>query len=172
MTIRIPVSHDFLLIVFAAALASSTFSAHAEKLQMTGKNTATALVSTTTFPGNTPKGKIELTVRKGQTSSDNPDWDGTEYTQYHLIIRDGKVNRQVGHIVNIHKNGDASFASYDGSATLVIKKDKSWETTWEGTWHSSGGTGKFANLKGSGAYNGMATPKKDMGTSWEGTVEY
>jgi hypothetical protein len=105
---------------------------------------------------------ISLQTRQDITSSSDPDWDGA------VIVVSGVADVVDGNGpisgcgTRKHKNGDQSYVCYQGTTK------RSGETVAaEGTVELRGGTGKFANLKGTGTFTGTA-----KGASVTADVEY
>ena len=75
-----------------------------------------------------------------------------------------------GHSVTNYENGDKSYQKWEGTHKTTVK-DGAWETKFEGKSQFTGGTGKFKNIKGGGAYKGTMTAKGVTG-SGEFEAEY
>ena len=160
-------------LLVAVVIMATSLTTWGEEVQMTGKNTPEATIAKTTYPGPNRESKIEVTVNRYSTTSDHPDWDETHTTNHAVTIKSGGLTRHSGFGIRTHSNGDVSFYSFEGAVDTRVNEDKSWESSWNGTWTSLGGTGKYANVKGSGTYQGRATSAGgNEGTTWEGTVDF
>lgn len=92
------------------------------------------------------------TVREGTTQSADPDWSDVpvvNYGQFDLVVGSGTVS---GYTIRTHKNGDQSFYRYQGRLKVATGGNLQ-DSTGEGTVELVGGTGKFANAKGSGTWS-------------------
>lgn len=96
-------------------------------------------------------------VRQDMTASSDADFDGTTVVvtgQSDLVKGSGPIR---GYATRTHKNGDQSFMKYEG--TVKRSGDAiNWQTLADGTVEFIGGTGKFANIKGSGTFTSKAGP--------------
>jgi len=99
------------------------------------------------------------------TTSPDADWNEVpviNYGQSDLVAGSGTVS---GYAVRTHKNGDKTYYKYQGKLTTVAEGGTTY-TIGEGTVDLIGGTGKFANAKGSGTWKAgkgsAATIKMDL----------
>jgi hypothetical protein len=99
------------------------------------------------------------------TTSPDPDWNevpALNYGQSDLVAGSGTVS---GYAIRTHKNGDKTFYRYQGKIRAVTEGSAKY-TAGEGTVDLIGGTGKFANAKGTGTWKsdkgGPATVKMDL----------
>jgi hypothetical protein len=157
-------------IVSAAMLVCA--SAHAEKRKVSGtaRLVATPSQSVPWSNANSPKREIQQRVSEFLWLSSNPDWDGIVETSPQQSLTAGDAASDVGHIVFHYKNGDESWGYFIGTSKVVTKGD-SWEVPFEGEKVFTGGTGKFANIKGKLKYKGAVTPAGGTFT-WEGELDY
>ena len=136
----------------AVVLAVIAPAAAAEKKSLTYYNQTGPVVSrTSASPGDTPDHEIVQTTRQDMTTSPDPDWNGVPVLNYghsDLIAGSGSVS---GYAVRTHKNGDKTFYRYQGKLTASSEGGEKY-TVGEGTVELIGGTGKFANAKGSGTW--------------------
>jgi hypothetical protein len=158
------------------ALASLSFSAQAaEKKKVMGTNKQGPVISRTVVPlgpGDDPKHElVVLQIRRETTTSSDPDFNDTEQIIYEQVDQVAGTGTARGYYVRLHKSGDTSYGTYEGTHKTTVKEDGSRETTWEGTWKVAGGTGKLKNAKGGGTYRGKATAE-GASTEFEGEVEY
>ena len=144
------------------ALVSTTAAAEKKTLTYYSKF-GPVLSRTSASPGDKPDHEIIQVTRQDMTTSPDPDWNDVpslNYGQSDLIAGGGTVS---GYAVRTHKNGDKTFYRYQGKIRPISEGVK--ETAGEGTVELVGGTGKFANVKGSGTWNaakGVSTTKMDV----------
>lgn len=154
------------LTLLAVVLALVSPAAMAEKKTITYDNTMGPVLSrTSASPGDRPDHEIIQATRQDMTTSPDPDWNevpALNYGQSDLVAGNGNVS---GYAIRTHKNGDKSFYSYQGKLK-VVTEDGAKYTVGEGTVNLIGGTGKFANAKGSGTWKsgkgGVATVRMDL----------
>jgi hypothetical protein len=164
-------------VIAAFVVASLSFSVQAaEKKKIMGIHKSGPVISQTVVPlgpGDDPKHKlVVLEIRRDTTSSSDPDLNETEHMVYEQRDEVAGTGTHRGYFINLLKNGDTEYGTYEGTFKTTFKEDGSWvTTTWEGTYKESGGTGKFKNIKGSGTYRGKATAE-GASTEFEGEEEY
>ena len=157
-------------------MVSLSFSAQAgEKKKVMGTDKFGPIISRTVVPlgpGDDPKHELAVqAIYRATTTSPDPDINGSEVIVYQQEDQVAGTGTARGYFRRLRKNGETDYGTYEGTVKTSVKEDGSWETTWEGTWKSSGGTGKFKNMKGGGTYRGKATAE-GASTDWEGEVEY
>lgn len=146
------------------AIAAPTEAA--EKKTVTYDSKMIALLSrTSASPGDRPDHEIVQTTRQDVTTSQDPDWNDVPALNYghsDLVAGSGTVT---GYVVRTHRNGDKTFYRYQGKVKAVTG-DGAKYTAGEGTVELIGGTGKFANAKGTGTWKsdkgGPSTVKLDL----------
>jgi hypothetical protein len=159
------------------ALVSLSFSAQAaEKKKIMGTNKLGPPICRTVVPlgpGDDPKHElVVLAIYRGTTTSPDPDINGSEIISYEQADGVAGTGTHSGYFRRLYKDGDTDYGTYEGTYKSSFKEDGSWEaTTWENTWKTTGGTGKFKNIKGSGTDRGKATAQEVLG-EFEGEVEY
>jgi hypothetical protein len=142
------------------------------KKKLMGTNKPDPPISRTVLsPGDDPQHELVLMIRRDITTSSDSDWNETEQFSYEQDDHVAGTGTHKGYFRRFHKNGETDYGTYEGMHKTSVKADGSWEMTWEGTYKSTGGTGKFKNIKGSGTYRGKATAQEAL-TEWEGEVEY
>jgi hypothetical protein len=125
-----------------------------------------AMLSRSISPlGDRPGHELIQTVREGTTQSSDPDWSDVpviNYGQFDLVSGSGTV---AGYTIRTHKNGDQSFYRYQGKLKAATGGNLQ-DSTGEGTVELVGGTGKFANARGSGTWistgNGISTVRMNI----------
>jgi hypothetical protein len=159
------------LLLLSAAVALS-YPAHAEKRKVSGSAREVAEPTRTTpWARENPKRDIAQRVAVFLWTSSNADWDGIVETSPQQALTVAGDGKDLGHIVFHYKNGDESWGWYSGSYKFVTKSDGSWEIPFPGEKYFLGGTGKFANIKGTLKYKGTVTPAGGTFT-WEGELDY
>jgi hypothetical protein len=162
-------------VIATLVVVSLSFSAQAgEKKKVMGTNKIGPPIFRTVVspPGDDPKHElVGLLIYRQTTTSSDPDWDGTEEIIYEQSDSVAGTGTHRGYFRRLHKNGDATWGSYEGMHKATVKEDGSSEPTWEGTYKVTGGTGKFKDIKGEGTYRGKVTAQ-GASTDWEGEVEY
>ena len=160
-----------LSLAVSLALCVLITPAEAEKRQVSGTDIAGPVISETkSNPGGVPGHEIIQRVTHYTTTSSDPELDGTQGISYMQLDSTGGTGSHRGYAVQTYKNGDKDITYNEGTHTLTIMDDGSWEANWEGTWKVISGTGKFENMKGSGTYKGKGTPKGSS-TDWVGEKE-
>ena len=157
-------------ILFAAVAFSVPAQAEKRKISGNAREVATPMQSTP-YTRENPKRDIVQRIGVFLWTSGNADWDGIVETspQQNLTVNGNGVD--LGHIVFHYKNGDESYGWFNGTYKVVTKADGAWEIPFEGEKVFMGGTGKFANIKGSFKYKGKVTPTETI-FAWEGEVDY
>ena len=153
-------------IAFAVILAVASTTAAAEKKSIIYYNqTGPVLSRTSASPGDVPGHEIIQATRQDMTTSPDPDWNevpAINHGQSDLVGGSGTVS---GYAVRTHKNGDKTFYKYQGKLTAVTEGSSTY-TIGEGTVDLIGGTGKFANARGSGTWKagkgGASTIRMDL----------
>lgn len=157
-----------MIVLAALFIAAFTVSAaYAEKMKITGKNTSESIVSqSTASPGDKAGHMLTQTVTMSTTTSSNEEWNNVKMFDAQQTDQQGDSGTHKGYGYHINKNGDKTFFKYWG--TQKAMKDA---MSLEGKFEWTGGTGKFQNIKGGGAYTckGSATGNE---CNWEGEVEY
>ena len=148
----------FLLVIGGSAFAEKKSIAYTNKMGPVLTRTVVAL-------GDQPNHELTQMVRQDMTRSSDPDWEGVPAVnngQSDLIDGSGAV---YGYTTRTHKNGDKTFYKYQGTIN-AIGAGTQRQTTGQGTVELIGGTGKFANARGSGTWSseagGQATIKIDL----------
>jgi hypothetical protein len=160
------------LVAFAAVVCSFTVFA-GEKREVTNSPRAKALISESkVIPGDVPGHELIQVVRLDELQSSDPNIDGGLATVHvHIDITAGN-GRYYGYAVTRTPSGDLVFDNFEGRIMTVTKAGVA-ETTFEGTNRLFGGTGKFANLKGTGKYQGKIGPDgKALPYQHHWTIEY
>lgn len=81
-------------------------------------------------------------------------------TEEHVYNQFDYVNGSGSHrgtYIDTHADGSTTYGTYEGTQKTVANADGSWIATWEGKYRYTGGTGKYAKIKGTGTYKGKAT---------------
>ena len=113
----------------------------------TGKVTQRLALPVADQPGH----EIFVATREdlaGATSSD-PEWEGATgvtNTQGDLIKGSGPIS---GYVIRTLKSGDKIYVKYQGTVKRS-GEDDNWKSSAQVSTEITGGTGKYANAKGSG----------------------
>lgn len=95
-------------------------------------------------------------------------WLETDVDTFQVDLKEGKSNQQ-GSIFGRNSEGTV-IGSYTGKATFTMdEKTHAPQGTYEGTWELSGGTGRFANLRGHGTTKEEFSGGQSTG-HWSGTI--
>jgi hypothetical protein len=100
-----------------------------------------------------------------QTVSD-PLWNGATVSYTGMADLVSGSGTQTGYYVNQHPNGDTDYGTFEARITTAGSA-----VTLEGTWKSTGGTGAFAGITGSGTYKGVMASPAEVETKWEGAYQ-
>lgn len=125
---------------------------------------ATTISRNEIYPEDVPEHQIAQFLSKVSGTSSGPDldpdcesWEGLDYGQSDSIAGNGSHR---GYSVNTYKNGDKTYGKWEGTHQTIIKEGGAWELNYEGKHQYTGGTGKFRNIKGGGAYKGRITAEE------------
>lgn len=135
-------------------------NAAAEKRDCSGTKQAKQEISrTVSQPSGTAGHELVQAVRIDAQTSANPDFNGIDQLVYGQVDHIHGTGDHSGHSINLHRNGDRSYTKWSGTHKTVAIDGGGWETTFDGKFEFSGGTGKFAAIKGGGSYKGKITPQ-------------
>ncbi len=123
------------------------------------KQSKQELSRTVSQPSNIPGHEMFQALRIDSQSSSNPDFNGVDQLVFGQVDHVYGTGDHRGHSINLHRNGDRSFTRWSGTHKTVAVDGGSWETTIVGRYEFTGGTGKFASIKGGGTYQGKLTPQ-------------
>ncbi len=101
--------------------------------------------------------EVGTQTRQGSSTSSDPDWDGSTVTgigQFDMVNGSGQV---WGYNVRTFKSGDKVFTKFKFSLKKNSEGDQS-QGMAEGAAEILGGTGKFADIKGSVIFSGQLGP--------------
>ena len=123
------------------------------------KQSKQELSRTVSQPSNVAGHEMFQAVRLDAQTSANPDFNGVDQMVFVQVDHVFGTGDHRGHSINLHRNGDRSYARWSGTHKTVAVDGGSWETTIDGKYEFVGGTGKFASIKGGGTYRGKLTPQ-------------
>jgi hypothetical protein len=151
----------------AAPLGSAAYGAEKQK-HAWAKRVSRVVSSSKFLPGDVPNHEMEQKLHVGPfTRSSGLEFVEQEaYTQADTTAGNGTHR---GTLAFLDRAGDKVFGTYEGTHRLVTKGGGAWELPFEGKYQFTGGTGKFQNIKGTGAYRGKITPE---GEADEGEGEH
>jgi hypothetical protein len=96
----------------------------AEKKKYMGTNKVGPPISRTVVsPGDDPKHELALTIRRDTTTSPDPDWNETEEIVYDQGDTVAGTGVHSGYLRRLHKNGDITYGSYEGTHKTTAKED-------------------------------------------------
>ena len=157
-----------LTVAFASLITVTGLAGAAEKFTYT-KNARQALAETKINPGGAPGRELAQTMFV-DTKITSTGWDLMEER---VINQDDQIDgsgKHAGVAVDIMKNGDTVFQVYQGTHKTTMKEGGAWEVNYQGTMQFRGGTGKYKNATGKGAYKGKITPDSFIETG-EGELQ-
>ena len=102
----------------------------------------------------------------GPQQCSDPNWDGAHITYWSKADLLQGNGEQSGYWVNDRGNGDRDWGTFQGRIT-----SSDGQTSMAGTFEWTGGTGKFANIRGSGTYKGLLPSSDQVENAWEGEYE-
>ena len=160
-------------LVVTCVIVSFSISAQAEKKKITYSKKSKHMVSqTTVYPGDIPNRELVQFVRINTvTRTSDPDFAMIEHLNHGQLDQVAGTGSHRGYTTFVHTGGEKSYVSWEGSHTTTVQEGGTWELRYEGKFQFTGGTGKYKNIKGEGAYKGKVTAE---GLSEEGSmvVEY
>ena len=160
-------------LAFMVAVSIAGPVAHAEKREQTYVKTASRTVSKSAFVlGDSPAREISSEVQLQTSTFSNPDFKVTEEWIYlHADQVDG-TGGHGGYYTYVHKDGENTYGTFEGTHNTTVKDDGSWLTIWGGKYRYLGGTGKYKNIKGSGNYKGKVGSKEPYREEGREQIEY
>jgi hypothetical protein len=161
--------------VAAVATVSAGFvssASRAAEIDCSGtKKSVSAPFREVVRPGDHPKHELVLAVRTHAISSRFADLDGSELTAYALQDEYAGSGSQTGYFVYALKNGERIWARFESVSALKGSAD-AWEATYQGVFRFTGGTGRYAAIRGGGQYQGRVRPGTGFEESFACTMEY
>ena len=113
-----------------------------------------------------PGSSLGVSQVSGPQTCDDPNWSDVQIVYWGTAELAAGNGPQRGHWVNEHADGDKDWGTFEGRITTV-----NGQTTMEGNWQYTGGTGKFANIRGGGTYKGHLPSPDQVENTWEGEYE-
>jgi len=151
----IQLARRVLLIILAVSASAMTVGNPAtagERKAVSYTSRIGPVVSRSVAPtGIKPGHELAQVVRQDMTISNDPDWNEAAVLNYGHTDMAGGAGTVSGYAVRTHKSGDKSFVSFRGTLRTVEDGGKK-DLVGEGTVELTGGTGKFANARGSGTW--------------------
>lgn len=127
----------------------------AEKLSVTVSNQYGPVQQRLAIPISDVSGhEIGTQTRQGTSSSSNAEWDGASLLpigQFDLVKGSGMIS---GFNTRTFKNGDKLFSKFKHMLQRISDAESKFAIS-EGRSEIVGGTGKFANAKGTSSYAGQ-----------------
>ena len=122
-------------------------------------------------PGDRPDHEMIQAIRTNMISSKDAGFDGSEQTVYAHQDAFGGAGTSIGYFLYTLKSGEKIWAKFD--AVYATKPTQGfWEITYQGVFLFVGGTGKYANIRGGGHYQGKVTPASGFEESFVCSAEY
>lgn len=121
---------------------------------------------TATSMPHAPGHELSLGEISGPQQCSDPNWQDVTITYWGYADLVEGNGTQRGHWVNNHADGDQDYGTFEGRITT-----SEGQTQMEGTWEYKGGTGKFAKIRGGGAYKGHFPGPGLVENAWEGEYE-
>ena len=109
---------------------------------------------------------LALAVIPTKQTCTDPLWNGATMTYCATSDTVAGNGIQRGYFTNERAGGDRDYGSFEGKLTAAGDS-----VTVEGTWQHTGGTGKFAKIKGNGTYKARMTSPVDVEGAWSGNYE-
>jgi hypothetical protein len=155
-----------------ATLAASTSAWSAEKHKVSGTATFVSMAARTSgYGADKPKRDLAQWTAIWSFASSAPDFDGMIETAPTQSIDGPGIGRHQGFFTFRHRNGDESHGYFHGTHEVVSKPDGSWDMNIDGVKVITGGTGRFANAKGTLRYSARNTPYGAQ-FGYSGDIEY
>ncbi len=159
-------------LVTAITLVAAAVPAHAVSIDCSGtKRSKAAPYQEAIKPGDRPDHELQLAIRVHTISSKHPDFNGSEQTVYALQDAYDKSGTSVGYFMYTLSNGDKVWARFD-SIYATVTAEGSWEVTYQGVLRFVNGTGKYANIRGGGHYEGRIRPGTGFEETFTCSAEY
>jgi len=138
--------------------------------KVSGKITAAATHQDSIIVGDVTSHKISLMVSEGKNvnTGESEFMDGAQIVNmsYTDVIQGNGVNQGY---VRFTKNGDTTFAEWQGKVETKVMPEGDPVTSMEGTYIYIRGTGSFGNIKGEGTFKGEFTSMTEYTAEWQGS---
>ena len=122
-------------------------------------------------PGDRPDHEMILAIRTHLISSKDSDFDGSEQTVYALQDEYAHSGTQMGYFLYTLKSGEKIWAKFDSVDSMTGTRD-SWEVTYQGVFRFIRGTGKYAQIRGGGHYQGKVRSTTGFEETFVCSMEY
>jgi len=146
-------------VAVAALVAGLSISVDAaEKKRLKWTHTSRQTISETKS-SPVPNHEFVQGVYTDTVKTKSPEFDIVEAR---IVNQDDTLDgngRHRGVEIDVFSNGDTAINNYEGTHKVTTKADGTWEVNYEGKYEFVGGTGRFKNIKGNGAYRGHITPE-------------
>lgn len=157
--------------VFAGSVVSVGATA-AERHKISGIQIGLGYASKTeAVIGDAPNHTVVFGAMNWIGKSPDPDFDGAVVTSHFYQDTVSTGGTMLGYNTQVHKTGERTFYSVEGSIRYAPKEGGGVEFLFEGRWKATGGTGKFRGIKGDGTVKGRGSAQ-GMTMEWAGDVEY
>jgi hypothetical protein len=127
-------------LVVTCVIVSFSFSVQAEKKKITYSKKSKQFVSqTTVYPGDVPNHELVQFVRVDTvTTISDPDFEMVEQLAYGQLDQVAGTGSHRGYTTFIHKSGEKSYVSWEGTHKTAVKEGGAWETPYEGKFQFTG----------------------------------
>lgn len=115
---------------------------------------------------HSPDHVLGLSQVSGPQKCEDPLWADVRIVYWGTADLINGAGTQRGYWVNEHADGDKDWGSFEGQ--IVTSGE---QTIMEGTWSYTGGSGKFANIRGGGTYKGHLPSPTQIENTWQGQYE-
>ncbi len=159
-----------LFIGLALLLAVAPTSSNAQEMtKVAGKINLTYTHQDSIVVGDTEGHVLSFDMSEGTNVSiaDDEFMEGAQVTIYafsDLVAGNGPHEGYA----KFAKNGDTTFAKWQGKVTTTLSAENTPVTTFEGTSTWIKGTGKFENIQGTNTYKGGFISKTEYEVEWAG----
>jgi len=109
---------------------------------------------------------LGLSEVSGPQDCEDPLWAGVSIHYWGTVDLVQGNGTQSGYWVNRHPEGDEDWGTFQGRITT-----SGGESIMEGTWEYTGGSGRFANIRGGGTYKGHLPSASQIENKWQGEYE-
>lgn len=158
-----------LFIGFVIVLVFCAVGLHAQQpTEISGEITAAATHQDSIIVGDVAGHKITLMVSEGTNinTGESAFMDGAQILNmsYTDVTQGNGVNQGY---VRFTKDGDTTFAEWQGEIKTEVMPEGDPVTGFEGTFTYIKGTGAFENIKGEGNFKGEFTSKTEYTVEWQ-----
>lgn len=160
-------SRVLVLATFAGlVLTQGHASAQTMKVSGGGK-VGPPLVETKMVPLENPSQTVTMVQRVEPNHSNIPGCESMQVTTVAITEAVAGTGTVKGYRTSLCRDGDKTYATYDGTLKTVPRQGGPPEITVRGAWQYTGGTGRYEGIVGGGTYKGQLT-SQGLVYDWEG----